>query len=72
MPQKSTFLLTNAITFDFVEPLGFYDASRKINVCIVNGKKRPLVSQSMSPITESKTMAAPGDDDPDPEDERCY
>ena len=39
---------------------------------MVDEKMVPLVQVSPSPVTGSKTMQAPGDDDPDPQDERCY
>jgi len=50
----------------------FYDKERDINCYSVNGKDIPAVLQSGSLTTQSKTFAAPGDDDPDREAESCY
>ena len=49
-----------------------YDENAQINVEYIDGQRKPLVLNSSIAYTASKTMAAPGDDDPDPEDERCY
>ncbi len=72
MPIKNVYLLTNASSYELKNSPGLYDEKRNINIIMVDGKKYPLVSLEMSPPTQSKTFAAPGDDDPDPEDERCY
>lgn len=72
MPIKNVYLLAKASCYELKSLPGSYDEKRKINITMVNGKKYPLISLEMSPPTQSKTLADPGDDDPDPEDERCY
>lgn len=71
--MQACFLLSNSKVFD-KSKLNImeysYDDSKDINMVIENGVSRIAVqSQNFSP-TQSKTMAAPGDDDPD--HERCY
>lgn len=72
MSLKQVFLLSKAHTYDLQYFANYYDEELCLNVINENGEKIPLVSREMNPPTESKTMAMPGDDDPDPEDERCY
>jgi hypothetical protein len=69
---KKVYLLEEAFNCDLEPPMGFYDEVRQINVIFKDGKSQPLISYEMNLGTQSKTKAAPGDDDPDPEDERCY
>jgi len=49
-----------------------YDKELDINYYSVDGKDVPAVLLSGSLTTQSKTFAAPGDDDPDREAESCY
>jgi hypothetical protein len=70
--KEKIYLLEEAFNCDFETPIGFYDNERQINVVLIDGKKHPLISFEMGLGTQSKTKAAPGDDDPDPEDMRCY
>ncbi|MCK4247165.1 MAG: hypothetical protein KAT49_04680 [Methanomicrobia archaeon] len=72
MSTKNVYLLKKANSYKLESLPGFYDEERQINLIPIDNKKCPLVSLEMSPPTQSKTFAAPGDDDPDPEDERCY
>lgn len=72
MNKKNVYLLEQASSIELETHPGFYNETRSINVKIVEGIEYPLVSLDMNPGTESKTYAAPGDDDPDPDDERCY
>ncbi len=71
--MQASFLLSNSKVFNksMVSDIGYsYDDLKDINMVIENGVSKIAVqSQSFSP-TQSKTMAAPGDDDPD--HERCY
>ena len=72
MDRKKVFLLSAAHDLEMKPPEGFYDVNKGINVKVDRGQIMPVVCLEMAPPTESKTMAAPGDDDPDPDDERCY
>lgn len=49
-----------------------YDKKLDLNYYSVDGKGVPAVLLSGSLTTQSKTFAAPGDDDPDREAESCY
>jgi len=68
-----TFLLSKANKFKLskMETLNYaYDENSSLNMIEENGvKKVAVMSQDFSP-THSKTMARPGDDDPD--EGRCY
>ena len=73
MERKRAYLMANARHIpDLVNLRDCYDENDQINVEHVAGLRRPLVMNASISHTTSKTMAAPGDDDPDPEDERCY
>lgn len=72
MDKKNSFLLNGAHNLELKEPIGYYDYEHDINIKVEEDKIVPVVSLDMAPPTESKTAAAPGDDDPDPADERCY
>ncbi len=49
-----------------------YSAPEQLNVVQQDGATRPVVTLDWFASTGSKTAQAPGDDDPDPEDEGCY
>ena len=49
-----------------------YDPKRQLNIVNVNGRAEPAVDQAGYLPTNSKTRAAPGDDDPDPGVEGLY
>lgn len=69
--KKSIFLISKAVT---VEPSGVdchYDSDLQLNVLDSDGIT-PLVDSSRNQPTMSKTQALPGDDDPDPGQDRCY
>lgn len=71
LPEKrKSFLLSKAVTVPDKIPLGRYDDTRGIN--IFGDQETALVLQSHLIGTESKTFAAPADDDPDGEAESCY
>lgn len=72
MIPKPTFLLAHARSIDFQDIQNFYDEQEQLTVVSRSGETYPLVTEDMFGWTESKTMRAPGDDDPDPEDEGCY
>ncbi len=56
-----------------MEPLPtVYDPERQINVVYVDGRAQPAVDQAGYLPTNSKTKAAPGDDDPDPAGQGLY
>ena len=73
MSAKRVFLLANARqVVDMVDLRGRYDDIAQLNVNYVDGRPRPLVLDAGVASTNSKTFAAPGDDDPDLEAEGCY
>lgn len=49
-----------------------YDHDKQINMVSVAGELSPAIDQPMRLPTNSKTNAAPGDDDPDPGRESLY
>ena len=72
MVPKPSFLLAYARSTELRNTQEFYDEEQQLNVIFRSGEINPLVSKKSFGWTESKTMQAPGDDDPDPEDEGCY
>ena len=72
MTGKRAFLLSRASTFEMEDIHELYDEQLQLNVVLDSGQREPLVSMDNFLQTESKTFAAPGDDDPDCEDGRCY
>jgi len=69
---KRAYLLVTAKQYELENVVTHYDEDQQINMITRDGMRSPLVSKENSIGTESKTFAAPGDDDPDPEDEGCY
>jgi len=69
---KRVYLLSTARTFSMEDIRDSYDKALQLNVIRQGSENVPLVSIEAFGRTESKTMQAPGDDDPDPEDEGCY
>jgi hypothetical protein len=49
-----------------------YNTSEGLSYIAENGNPKLAVLSASAPPTQSKTMAEPGDDDPDPDDDRCY
>lgn len=72
MTGKRAYLLVTAKQYELEDVAAHYDEDQQINIVTQDGMRSPLVSKESSARTESKTLAAPGDDDPDPEDEGCY
>ena len=72
MKARRAFLLTRARSFELQDVQDFYDEQQQLSVVLRSGQANPLVAQDGFARTESKTMQAPGDDDPDFEDEGCY
>jgi hypothetical protein len=73
MHKKPAFLLANATSFALDESHQSYDKKEQINTILDHDqRRRAFVATDDFAPTESKTMKAPGDDDPDPEDEGCY
>lgn len=71
--MQESFLLSNSKIFDksqFGAIEYSYDDSKDMNIVIENGVSRLAVQSQKFAPTQSKTMAAPGDDDPD--HDRCY
>lgn len=50
----------------------FYDSRLDFNLSFFNGEVKPTVFFHNNITTQSKTFAAPGDDDPDREAEICF
>ena len=56
-----------------MEPLPtVYDPERQINNVYIDGRPQAAVDQPSYLLTNSKTMSAPGDDDPDRAGESLY
>ena len=72
MHTKPVLLLSGAHTLPFVCRDSVYDEKSRMMNAIVDEKMVPLVEVSPAAVTGSKTAQARGDDDPDPQDERCY
>lgn len=72
MEEKRSYLLEGARTIEMASIASAYSASEQLNVAEREGAARPVVTLDWFSRTGSKTMQAPGDDDPDPEDEGCY
>lgn len=70
--EKGSFLLHNAKKLPLKEPLGVYDTAESLNIVMSDGVQIPLVKMAGATPTHSKTLAEPGDDDPDPGQEICY
>lgn len=70
--SQRVFLLEKAVRLPTKEPLGEYNSIESLNMTVENGRQVPVVSMVGAPPTFSKTMARPGDDDPDPGQEQCY
>lgn len=70
---NQSFLLSRSVSLLPEMDMGrSYDKELDINYYSVDGKNIPAVLLSGSLTTQSKTFAAPGDDDPDREAESCY
>lgn len=71
--MKHSFLLSRSV-YLFAESRDgyFYDKKMDVNYSSINDINIPTVIISNSLTTQSKTLAAPGDDDPDKEAENCY
>ena len=68
---KPIFLLSKAVVIEATEPECYYSSDLQLNVLASDGVT-PLVVSGKNAPTHSKTMSRPGDDDPDPGQERCY
>lgn len=73
MTEKRAFLLARARkVIELQDMEKYYDEVQQLNVLVVGDEPQPLVTNDNFGYTESKTHAAPGDDDPDRESEGCY
>jgi hypothetical protein len=70
--KKSAYLLHNSIELPLKKPMGEYDPAESLNIVMSEGMQIPLVAIAGAPPTHSKTLAAPGDDDPEYGQELCY
>ena len=69
--EKQAFLLSGVPSVQLQVPQDKYDPTLEMNFTEVDGQLKPHVLEGTAP-TESKTYQYPADDDPDPDDERCY
>jgi hypothetical protein len=69
---REVLLLSKADECELRKPDFVYDPKEGLNYLEEDGKLRVAVLAASAPPTQSKTMAEPGDDDPDPDDDRCY
>ncbi len=70
--MKRSFLLNSAKAQEVGGIPASYDDERQVNVVQRDGGLVPIVNENWFAQTMSKTMQAPGDDDPDPDDMACY
>ena len=63
--MKNVYLLEKSGNLDLEKKEGYYDEERMVNVVVKNGEKIPIISSDKLLITETKTKAAPSDDDDD-------
>ena len=68
---KPIFLLSKALVIEPKGPECYYNSDLQLTVLASDGIT-PLVVSGENAPTHSKTMSHPGDDDPDPGQERCY
>jgi hypothetical protein len=69
--KKNIYLLSQAKEFEIRNEGNLeYDYKEQINFVTVENEKIPAIYIEKMDPTHSKTMRAPGDDDPD--DELCY
>ena len=69
MAAKHAFLMSKSRTVPLVALPSAYDEKEQLNLCNDGGA---VVLREALVRTESKTLSAPGDDDPDAEAEGCY
>ncbi|HBQ32329.1 MAG TPA: hypothetical protein DD739_06370 [Ochrobactrum anthropi] len=72
MVKKRSYLLEGARTVKMEYISSAYCATEQLNIAQQDDETRPVVTLDWFASTGSKTMQAPSDDDPDPEDEGCY
>lgn len=72
MGEKRSYLLAGARTIEMASIASAYSIADQLNIARQDGEPRPVVTMDWFASTGSKTAQAPGDDDPDPEDEGCY
>lgn len=70
MIAKSAYLLKKGMIVDASVAEGIYDHGRHLNVVPTTGET--LVESNGLAPTQSKTAAAPGDDDPEGIQKLCY
>lgn len=69
---RPTFLLENAHNVSTSQGIEYcYDDEFQVNMILIKGEATPVCTISEM-ITGSKTEAAPGDDDPDPDVDLLY
>lgn len=71
MNDKQVFLISCAQAITLTEAEALYNSALQINV-LSTDNQTPAVLAGQSAPTHSKTNQFPGDDDPDPGQDRCY
>ena len=66
------YLLAKSLRLPLEQSPFVFDTESDINTVEIDGHRVPAALACEMQDTMSKTMAAPGDDDPDPDDEDCY
>lgn len=70
---KQPFLLSRSVTLlPEISSEYTYDERMEVNYSSENNTNTPVAVNGNSVPTQSKTFAAPGDDDPEREAENCY
>jgi hypothetical protein len=69
--RSRAYLLEYSATMPTQPDALYYDDCRSINYVSAGERMLPAAA-CQQPPTHSKTAAAPGDDDPDPDNEQCY
>lgn len=68
---KPVFLVSKAMVIEPDGPAGYYNPELHLNT-VSKEDQTPLVLSGVSAPTHSKTRQHPGDDDPDPGQDKCY
>jgi len=72
LSTKPVYLLSRSVVLPSMPSIGEYNPNKEFNVCLIDGELVPTFLCSNQLNTQSKTFAAPGDDDPDEDAEICY
>lgn len=70
--KATSFILQESSELSESHPKAVYHPIRQLSTLLEGYDNIPYVLSTEAPPTQSKTAEAPGDDDPDPDDELCY